>query len=171
MRGRPPKHFHPLLQKEKELHETLDRILPEEIANSLSPNSSRLTHLYGLPKAYDTPSHFIRPSRRSAYKIVDIWHVRYQRSGSLAFAKSARCRNFLPFPLRVASKTNQPSWAILLHDFQSGGRHRKLFLSRRKGIILITLWSEKLCLFDVTSSDYSNRLKKDFVLINPCLPP
>jgi len=35
-RGRPPKHFHPLLQKEKELHEILQQILPEEIANSLS---------------------------------------------------------------------------------------------------------------------------------------
>ena len=52
MRGRPPKHFHPLLQKEKELHETLHQILPEEIANSLSPKSSRLAHLYGLPKTH-----------------------------------------------------------------------------------------------------------------------
>ena len=52
MRGRPPKHFHPLLQKEKELHETLYQILPDEIANSLSPKSSRLAHLYGLPKTH-----------------------------------------------------------------------------------------------------------------------
>ena len=54
MRGRPPKHFHPLLQKEKELHETLHQILPDEIANSLSPKSSRLAHLYGLPKTHKT---------------------------------------------------------------------------------------------------------------------
>ena len=52
MRGRPPKHFRPLLQKEKELQENLRQILPEEIANSLSPKSSRLTHLYGLPKTH-----------------------------------------------------------------------------------------------------------------------
>ena len=54
MRGRPPKHFHPLFQKEKELHETLNQILPEEIVNSLSPKSSRLAHLYGLPKTHKT---------------------------------------------------------------------------------------------------------------------
>ena len=52
MRGRPPKHFHPLLKKDKELHETLHQILPEEIANSLSPKSSRLAHLDGLPKTH-----------------------------------------------------------------------------------------------------------------------
>ena len=44
--------FHPLLQKEKQLHETLHQILPEEIANSLSPNIFRLAHLYGLPKTH-----------------------------------------------------------------------------------------------------------------------
>lgn len=54
MRGRPPKHFHPLLQKEKELHETLHQILPEEITNSLSPKSSRLAHLNGLLKTHKT---------------------------------------------------------------------------------------------------------------------
>ena len=51
LRGRPPKHFHPLLQKEKDVHSVLYQILPEDIANSLSPKSSRLAHLYGLPKA------------------------------------------------------------------------------------------------------------------------
>ena len=30
----------------------LHQILPEEIANSLSPKSSRLAHLYGLPKTH-----------------------------------------------------------------------------------------------------------------------
>ena len=52
MRGHAAKHFNPLLQKEKELHETLYQILPEEIANSLSSKSSRLAHLYGLPKTH-----------------------------------------------------------------------------------------------------------------------
>ena len=36
-------------------------------------------------------------------------------------------------------------------------------------INLITLWSEKPCLFDVTLSDYSHRLKNDFISINSCL--
>ena len=54
LRGRPPKHFHPLLPKEKDVHSVLYQILPEDIANSLSQKSSRLAHLYGLyglPKA------------------------------------------------------------------------------------------------------------------------
>ena len=53
MLGRPLKHLHSLLQKEKELQETLHRILLEEIANLLSPKISRLTHLYGLPKTHN----------------------------------------------------------------------------------------------------------------------
>ena len=52
LRGRPPKHYHPLLQKEKDVHSILHRILRQEIATSLSPKSSRLAHLYGLPKTH-----------------------------------------------------------------------------------------------------------------------
>ena len=105
---RPPKHFHPLLQKEKELQETLHRILPEGITNSLSPKSSRLAYLHGLPKAGDTPGDFIHRSPRSAYKIADIWHVRYRRSNSPEFAKSVRPCDFLPFHCESPVKlTNQ----------------------------------------------------------------
>ena len=50
LRGRPPKQT--LLQKEKDVHSILHRILPQEIATSLSPKSSRLAHLYGLPKTH-----------------------------------------------------------------------------------------------------------------------
>ena len=53
MLGRPLKHLHSLLQKERELQETLHRILLKEIANLLSPKISRLTHLYGLPKTHN----------------------------------------------------------------------------------------------------------------------
>ena len=35
MRGRPPKHFHPLLEKEKELTAAVKRILPKDIADSV----------------------------------------------------------------------------------------------------------------------------------------
>ena len=53
LRGRPPKHYHPLLQKEKDaLHSMLHRRLSQDIATSLSPKSSRLAHLYGLPKTH-----------------------------------------------------------------------------------------------------------------------
>ena len=38
LRGRPPKHFHSLLQKEKDVHSILHPILPED--TSLSPKSS-----------------------------------------------------------------------------------------------------------------------------------
>lgn len=51
-RGRPPKHYHPLLQKEKELTSIVRRILPKHIADSVIQKGSRLAHLYGLPKTH-----------------------------------------------------------------------------------------------------------------------
>ena len=38
-------------------------------------------------------------------------------SYSSAFAKCARSRDFLRSMLRIASKVNQPGWAVLSHDF------------------------------------------------------
>ena len=51
-RGRPPKHYHPLLEKEKQLHTVVRRILPEQTAKFLSTKGSRLAHLYGKPKTH-----------------------------------------------------------------------------------------------------------------------
>ena len=51
-RGRPPKHYHPLLQKEKELESLVRRTLPSAVAESVRPSGSRLAHLYGLPKTH-----------------------------------------------------------------------------------------------------------------------
>ena len=51
-RGRPPKHYHPLLQKEKELESLVRRILLTAVAESVRPSGSRLAHLYGLPKTH-----------------------------------------------------------------------------------------------------------------------
>ena len=51
-RGRPPKHYHPLLAKEVLLKSTITRILPHAVARSLCPTGSRLAHLYGLPKTH-----------------------------------------------------------------------------------------------------------------------
>ena len=51
-RGRPPKHYHPLLRKEKEIESLVRRILPAEVVDSVRPSGSRLAHLYGLPKTH-----------------------------------------------------------------------------------------------------------------------
>ena len=52
MKGRPLKHYHPLLQKEKHLDSVVRKILPKEIADSVCQKGSRLAHLYGLPKTH-----------------------------------------------------------------------------------------------------------------------
>ena len=49
-RGRPPKHYHPLLEKEKLVGNVIRKILPKPVADTLCPTGSRLAHLYGLPK-------------------------------------------------------------------------------------------------------------------------
>ena len=51
-KGRPPKYYHPLLEKEKLVESTVRRILPSAIADSVRPTGSRLAHLYGLPKTH-----------------------------------------------------------------------------------------------------------------------
>jgi len=50
--GRPLKHYHPLLQKEKELSSVVQRILRKANADSVIQKGSRLAHLYGLPKTH-----------------------------------------------------------------------------------------------------------------------
>ena len=52
IRGRPPKFYHPLLKREKDLTAAVKRILPNNIADPLTPKGSRLAHLYGLPKTH-----------------------------------------------------------------------------------------------------------------------
>lgn len=49
-KGRPPKHYHPLLYKEKHLGSVDQKILPKSIADQVCPKGSRLAHLYSLPK-------------------------------------------------------------------------------------------------------------------------
>ena len=53
-KGRSPKHYHPLLKKEKELSSFVKKILPKPIVDSLIQKGSRLAHLYGLPKTHKT---------------------------------------------------------------------------------------------------------------------
>ena len=98
---------------------------------------SKKTLTCGKSKASDRPGDFIRRSLRStefvmcarysdcnfrrsprsAYKIADIWHVRYRRLNSPAFAKCARSRGFLRPLLGITSKANPSGWAISPHDF------------------------------------------------------
>ena len=49
-RGRPPKYYHPLLQKEKQLESVVRKTLPKQIADTVCRKGSLLAHLYGLPK-------------------------------------------------------------------------------------------------------------------------
>ena len=58
--GRPPKHYHPLLEEENELYTKVHNILPKSIADSLCPKGSRLVRLYGLPMTHK-PELSIRP--------------------------------------------------------------------------------------------------------------
>ena len=51
-RGRPPKHYHPLLEKKEHLESVVRRIFPKHIADLLCPKGTRLAHLYGLPKTH-----------------------------------------------------------------------------------------------------------------------
>ena len=51
-RDRPPKRFHPLLEREKHLQSVVSRILPAKVACVVNPRGSRLAHLYGLPKTH-----------------------------------------------------------------------------------------------------------------------
>ena len=52
MRGRPPKYYHPLLQKEKELEKVVRQILAKDVTDIICPKGSRLVHLYGLPETH-----------------------------------------------------------------------------------------------------------------------
>ncbi|XP_068742485.1 uncharacterized protein [Montipora capricornis] len=51
-RGRPTKHYHPLLEKEKQLNKLVKDTLPPEVAKSVIAKGSSLTHLYCLPKTH-----------------------------------------------------------------------------------------------------------------------
>ena len=51
-KGRPPKHYHPLLEREKHIDSVVRRMLPKHIADTVCQKGSRLAHLYGLPKTH-----------------------------------------------------------------------------------------------------------------------
>ena len=51
-KGRLPKYYHPLLEKEQQLESAVRKILPKSIADKICGSGSRLAHLYGLPKTH-----------------------------------------------------------------------------------------------------------------------
>ena len=59
-RGRPPKHYHPLQEKENEFNIKVHSILPKPLADALCPKGSRLAHFFGLPKTHK-PELSMRP--------------------------------------------------------------------------------------------------------------
>ena len=59
-RGRPPKYYHPLLQKEKELETVVRQILLKDVTDIICPKGSRLVHLYGFLKTHK-PELAMRP--------------------------------------------------------------------------------------------------------------
>ena len=70
------KHYHPLLQKEKDLESTVRRILPKPIADSIRPDrlamrpilSATQTYNYGLAKWLEEK---LQPLSYNQYKITD----------------------------------------------------------------------------------------------------
>ena len=79
-KGRPPKHYHPLLRKEKELEAIVRRILPTSVADSVRPSGSRQAHLYCLPKTHKKVS-AMRPIFIS-YRVIQL------RLGKMAWCKT-----------------------------------------------------------------------------------
>ena len=71
-RGRSPKYYHPLFEKEKHLESAVRRILHKEIAYSLCKKGSRLAHLYGLPK-----THKERLAMRPILSATDMYTYNY----------------------------------------------------------------------------------------------
>ena len=51
-KGRPPKYYHPLFEKEKMVSSVIRKHLLKVTADKLYPQGSRLAHLYGLPKTH-----------------------------------------------------------------------------------------------------------------------
>ena len=122
-RGRPPKHFHPLLQKEKELGTIVRRILPKEIADVVCLKGSRLAHLYGLPKTHKAKLS-IRPilSATSTYnyalakwldgKLKPLSVNNYTISDTFSFAKQLQELTFNENDILVFRKQRYPAELI-----------------------------------------------------------
>ena len=61
-RGRPPKHFHPLLQKENEMKKLLHQILPSNLASVLSPKViTTCTFIWSSKDSQTSPKYASHP--------------------------------------------------------------------------------------------------------------
>ena len=69
-RGRPLKHFHRLLEKEKKLHEKVHKILPKAMAEQLCPKGSRLACAPIWPPK-NTQTKTVHETH-----LISLWHAR-----------------------------------------------------------------------------------------------
>ena len=92
------------------------KLIPTKASDTLGDFIRRSPRSAKIARCAQCSDCDFRRSPRSAYKIADIWDVRYRRLNSPAFAKYARSRHFLRSSLRIASKVNQSGWAVLSHE-------------------------------------------------------
>ena len=101
-------------------HQSLAKIACDFRWRSNSPRSAKIARCVWCRDCD------FRRSPRSAYKIADIWRVRYRRLNSPAFAKCVRSRDFLRSLLQIASKTSPSGWVVLSHDFWTPPSAKKI---------------------------------------------
>ncbi|XP_068723610.1 uncharacterized protein [Montipora capricornis] len=115
-KGRPPKYYRLLPEKEKVVESTVRRILPSAIADSVRPTGSRLARFYGLPKTHKRQlamrpilsatgtynyalakwlDAMLKPLSVNEHTITDIFAFTNEIRG----VKGARSRYFSPFKI------------------------------------------------------------------------
>ena len=102
MRGRPIKHYHPLLLKEKELEKTVREILLENEAVRVYEKGSRLAHLYGLSK-----THKSKLSMRPILSAVGTYNYKLARWLDIALKPLSVNKSTISDPLKFAEKIRQ----------------------------------------------------------------
>ena len=102
MRGRPVKHYHPLLQKEKEVEKTVREILPENVAVRVYEKGSWLAHLYGLPK-----THKSKLSMRPILSAVGNYNYKLTQWLDIALKPLSVNKSTISDPLKFAEKIRQ----------------------------------------------------------------
>ena len=97
----------------------------------------------------------------SAYQIADIWHVGYRRLNPPALPSLPVPAIFSSFHSESPVKLINQGGDIITWLFKTAEDIENCFWTEEKEVNLITLWSERPCFFDVTSSDCGNRLKNE----------
>ena len=101
-RGRPIKHYHPLLEKEKELERAVREILPENVAEMVYQKGSRLAHLYGLPK-----THKSKQSMRPILSAVGTYNYKLAQWLDMTLKPLSVNKTTISDPFKFAEKIRQ----------------------------------------------------------------